>query len=34
VASTFGPFLGALRGLGRRTLDADWDAGGLEVRPR
>ena len=34
VASTFGPFLGAIKGLGKRTLDLDWGPGGLEARPR
>ena len=34
VASTFGPFLGAIRGLGKRGLELDWGPGGLEGRPR
>lgn len=34
VASTFGPFLGAIRSLGARTLEATWTPGGLELRPR
>ncbi len=34
VASTFGPFLGALRGMGRRNLDLNWTPAGLEIRPR
>lgn len=34
VASTFGPFLGAVKGLGRRSLDLVWTAGGLELRPQ
>lgn len=34
VAATLGPFLGALRALGRRTVDLDFTAAGLEIRPR
>jgi hypothetical protein len=34
VAAVFGPFLGALRALGQRTLDLDWGPSGLEARPR
>ena len=34
VASTFGPFLGALRSLGRCTLELDWGPWGLEATPR
>jgi len=34
VASTFGPFLGAIRGLGKRGLELDWGPSGLEGRPR
>lgn len=34
VAAVFGPFLGALRGLGQCTLDLDWGPAGLEARPR
>jgi len=34
VASTFGPFLGAVKSLGTRTLQIEWTAGGLEARPR
>lgn len=34
VASTFGPFLGAIRGLGKRGMELDWGPGGLEGRPR
>lgn len=34
VAATFGPFLGALRGLGRQELDVDLTAAGFEARRR
>lgn len=34
VASTFGPFLGAIKGLGARTLQLEWTSGGLEARPK
>lgn len=34
VASTFGPFLGALQGLGHRTLELEWTSAGLEARPK
>ncbi len=34
VASTFGPFLGAIRDLGTQTLELEWTSGGLEARPR
>lgn len=32
VASTFGPFLGALKSLGKVDLELDWGPGGLEAR--
>jgi hypothetical protein len=34
VASTFGPFLGAVRALGTRTLELEWTSAGLEARPK
>ena len=34
VATVFGPFLGALRSLGQRSLDLEWGPSGLEARPR
>ncbi len=34
VATSFGPFLGALRSLGKVGLQMDWGPGGLEVKPR
>jgi hypothetical protein len=34
VGAVFGPFLGALRGLGQRALDLEWGPWGLEARPR
>nr|WP_320131189.1 hypothetical protein [uncultured Holophaga sp.] len=34
VASTFGPFLGAIRALGRRGMELEWGPWGLEGRPR
>ena len=34
VASTFGPFLGAVKALGTRTLQLEWTSGGLEARPQ
>ena len=34
VASTFAPFLGALRGLGRQQLEINLGPGGFEVRQR
>ncbi|MDP2877858.1 MAG: hypothetical protein Q8O00_16835 [Holophaga sp.] len=34
VASTFGPFLGALRGLGRQTLEVNLTSAGFEARPK
>lgn len=34
VASTFGPFLGALRGLGRKGLDVRLSPAGFLARPR
>lgn len=34
VASTFGPFLGAVKGVGTRTLQLEWTSGGLEARPQ
>jgi hypothetical protein len=34
VASTFGPFLGAVKALGNRTLELEWTSGGLEARPK
>jgi hypothetical protein len=34
VASTFGPFLGAVKALGTRTLELEWTTSGLEARPR
>jgi len=34
LAATFGPFLGAIRALGRRGLDLAWTTAGLEVTPR
>ena len=34
LASSFGPFLGALRGMGKVDLALDWTAGGLEARTK
>ena len=34
LASSFGPFLGALRGMGKVDLALDWTAGGLEARKK
>lgn len=34
VAESFGPFLAALRSLGRRTVQLDFGPGGLEIRPK
>jgi len=34
VASTFGPFLGAMKALGTRTLQVEWTPAGLEAWPR
>lgn len=34
VASTFGPFLGAVKALGSRTLELEWTSAGLEARPK
>ncbi len=34
LASTFGPFLGAVEALGSRQLELVWGPGGLEARPR
>ena len=34
VAATYGPFLGALKALGTRTLELEWTSGGLEARPQ
>lgn len=34
LAATFGPFLGAVKALGTRTLELEWTSGGLEARPR
>jgi len=34
VASTFGPFLGAIKGLGSQTLELEWNAGGMEARQK
>ncbi len=34
LASSFGPFLGALRSLGKVDLTLDWTAGGLEARQK
>lgn len=34
VASSFGPFLGALRGLGKQTLDVELTPAGFEARPK
>lgn len=34
VAATFGPFLGALRALGRQGLEVELTAAGFEARPR
>jgi len=34
VASSFGPFLAALRGVGRQTLELNLTSAGFEARPR
>ena len=34
VAATFGPFLGAMRALGSKTLELEWTSAGLEARPK
>jgi hypothetical protein len=34
VASSFGPFLGALRGLGKQTLEVNLTSAGFEARPK
>lgn len=34
VASTFGPFLGAIQALGVRTMELEWTSAGLEARPK
>lgn len=34
LAATFGPFLGALKGLGRRSVQLEFGPGGLEIRPQ
>jgi hypothetical protein len=34
IAATFGPFLGALKALGTRTLELEMTPGGLEARPK
>lgn len=34
LASTFGPFLGALKTLGSQTLELEWNAGGMEARQK
>lgn len=34
LAATFAPFLGAMKRLGRRSLDVQWTEAGLEVTPR
>ncbi len=34
LAATFAPFLGAIQGLGRRSLDLHWTPAGLEASPR
>jgi len=34
VAATFGPFLGALKALGTRTLELEMTPAGLEARPK
>ncbi|WP_257309343.1 hypothetical protein [Geothrix fuzhouensis] len=34
LASSLGPFLGALKGLGSVRIEWNWTAGGLEGRPR
>jgi hypothetical protein len=34
LASTFGPFLGAIKALGTQTLELEWNAGGMEARQK
>lgn len=34
VAATFGPFLGAIKTLGKVSLELEWTAAGLEARPK
>ena len=34
VASTFGPFLGAIKALGKVSLELEWTSGGLEAQAK